>query len=130
MLTNTLREKCPNMEFFLVRVFRHSDWIRRDTKYLSVFSPNAGKYGPEKTPYLDTFTQWIDSIFSPQDQEFSVLILRSLWLPMRGKLVFYMKIFGLTWQKFIYCEKKQFKFCLCFRLLLWGTQKKFSFIIS
>ena len=25
------------------------------TPYLSVFSPNAGKYGPEKTPYLDTF---------------------------------------------------------------------------
>ena len=25
------------------------------TKYLSVFSPNAGKYGPEITPYLDTF---------------------------------------------------------------------------
>ena len=22
--------------------------------YLSVFGPNAGKYGPEKTPYLDT----------------------------------------------------------------------------
>ena len=32
-----------------------SDWIRRDTEYLSVFSPNAGKYGLEKTPYLDTF---------------------------------------------------------------------------
>ena len=26
-----------------------------NTEYLSVFSPNAGKYGPEKTPYLDTF---------------------------------------------------------------------------
>ena len=26
-----------------------------NTSYLSVFSPNAGKYGPEKTPYLDTF---------------------------------------------------------------------------
>ena len=26
-----------------------------DTSYLSVFSPNAGKYGPEKTSYLDTF---------------------------------------------------------------------------
>ena len=25
------------------------------TPYLSVFSPNAGKYRPEKTPYLDTF---------------------------------------------------------------------------
>ena len=29
--------------------------MKRDTSYLSVFSPNAGKYGPEKTPYLDTF---------------------------------------------------------------------------
>ena len=25
--------------------FPHSDWIRRDTEHLSVFSPNAGKYG-------------------------------------------------------------------------------------
>ena len=24
-------------------------------EYLSVFSPKAGKYGPEETPYLDTF---------------------------------------------------------------------------
>ena len=23
--------------------------------YLSIFSPNVGKYGPEKTQYLDTF---------------------------------------------------------------------------
>ena len=50
----SLREKCPNTEFFLVCIFPHSDWIRRDT-YLSVFSPNAGKYGLEITPYLDTF---------------------------------------------------------------------------
>ena len=27
----------------------------RDTEYLSVFSPNTGKYGPEKTLYLDSF---------------------------------------------------------------------------
>ena len=47
--------KCPNTEFSLVCIFPHSDWIRRYTPYLSVFSPNAGKYGPEKTPYLDTF---------------------------------------------------------------------------
>ena len=43
---------------FLVRIFLHLDWIRRDAKYaryLSVFSPNAGKYGPEKTLYLDAF---------------------------------------------------------------------------
>ena len=51
----SLREKCPNIKFFMVRIFSHSDRIWRDTKYLSVFSPNAGKYRPEKTPYLDTF---------------------------------------------------------------------------
>ena len=28
----------------LIRIFQHSDWIPRDTPYLSVFSPNAGKY--------------------------------------------------------------------------------------
>ena len=46
---------CPNTEFFWVRIFPHSDWIRRDTKYLFAFNPNAGKYRPEKTPYADTF---------------------------------------------------------------------------
>ena len=39
----TLHEKCPNTEFFLVRIFPTLDWIRRDTSYLSVFSPNAIK---------------------------------------------------------------------------------------
>ena len=51
----SLCEKCSNTEFFLVSIFLHSDWIRRDTEYLPLFSPNVGKYGPEKTPYLDTF---------------------------------------------------------------------------
>ena len=32
----------------------------RGTLYLSVFSPNAEKYGPEKTPCLDTFHAVID----------------------------------------------------------------------
>ena len=51
----TLREKCPNTESFLVRIFPHPDWIRRDTEYLSVSSPNAGKCWSEKTPYFYTF---------------------------------------------------------------------------
>ena len=50
-----LRQKCQNTEFFLISISPHSDWIRRDTEYLSVFSPNVGKYGLKKTPYLDTF---------------------------------------------------------------------------
>ena len=39
-----LREKCPNAEFFLVRIFLYSN-----------IQPNTGKYGPEKTPSLGTF---------------------------------------------------------------------------
>ena len=59
---STLCEKCPNTKFFLVRFFPHSDWIRRNsylfvTSYLSVFSRNAGKYGPEKTPCWTHFTK-------------------------------------------------------------------------
>ena len=42
---------------FLVSIFRHSNWIRRYTEYLSVFSPNAGKYGPEKLLIRTLFTQ-------------------------------------------------------------------------
>ena len=36
---------------FLVCVFPHSDWIWRDTPCISVFSPNAGKHGPENSEY-------------------------------------------------------------------------------
>ena len=50
-----LREKCPNAELFLVCIFLYSDWIRRFTRWISVLSENAEKYGPEITPYLDTF---------------------------------------------------------------------------
>ena len=50
-----LREKCPNMELFLVRIFLYLDWIRIFTPLISVFSPNTLKYGPEITPYLGTF---------------------------------------------------------------------------
>ena len=55
----SLHEKYPNTEFFLIRIFLHSDWMRWDTPYLSVFSPNAGKYGPEKTRVWTLFTQFM-----------------------------------------------------------------------
>ena len=42
---------------FLVRNFLHSDWIRRGTVYLSVFSLNARKYGPEKLRIRALFTK-------------------------------------------------------------------------
>ena len=51
----SLRQKFPNTELFLVRIFLYLDWIRRDTPYLSVYIANIEKYGPEITPFLDTF---------------------------------------------------------------------------
>ena len=44
---------------FLVRIFPHFDWIWRDTEYLSVFSLNSEKYGPEKLWIHALFTQWL-----------------------------------------------------------------------
>ena len=43
---------------FLVCISPHLDWIWRDTKHLSVFSQDTGKYRP-KTLWIRTlFTQW------------------------------------------------------------------------
>ena len=59
LMISSLCEMCPNTEFFLVRIFPHSDWIRRDTKNTEYFLirifPHSDWYGPEKTPYLDNF---------------------------------------------------------------------------
>ena len=44
---------------FLVRIFPHLDWIRKDSPYVSVFSPNARKYGPGKLRIRTLFTQWL-----------------------------------------------------------------------
>ena len=35
----------------LVRIFQHSDWIRRDTKYLSIFTLNAENAGQSNYEY-------------------------------------------------------------------------------
>ena len=46
----------------LVRVFPHSDWIRRETECLFVFNPNAGKYRPKYLRIRTLFRQcgWVD----------------------------------------------------------------------
>ena len=56
----------------LLRIFPHSDWIR----YLSVFSPNAGKYGPEKTPCLDTF-HVVPYIIVKQNNRYVIKFIRN-----------------------------------------------------
>ena len=43
----------------LVRISTHFDWIRGFAEEISVFSPNAGKYGPKKLRIWTLFTQHI-----------------------------------------------------------------------
>ena len=54
--TNTVW-KVSVLGVFLIRTFPHSDWIRRNTQFLSIFSPDAGKYRPEKLWIQTLFTQ-------------------------------------------------------------------------
>ena len=46
-LENSTASKVSVFGVILVRIFPHSHRKQSDTPYLSVFSRNAGKYGPE-----------------------------------------------------------------------------------
>ena len=54
---NSTAWKVSVLGVFLVRTFPHLEWIWRDTPYLSIFSPNVEKYGPEKLRIRTLFTQ-------------------------------------------------------------------------
>ena len=93
-----LGKKCPNTMFFLVIIFLHSDWIRKFTKWVSVCSPNMGKYRLEKTPYFDTFhivpfmitnlnEKWLFFTFN-----FSVLCKKAKHLPYFRKMRIFCKV--------------------------------------
>ena len=70
--------------FFLVRIFPHSDWIGRDTSYLSLFGPSAGKYGPDETPYLVLFTPYL--VLFTQCVELSIFLLFGIFRKLfKGK---------------------------------------------
>ena len=47
--------KCHCVKSVQIRSYFWSVFSDIWTEYLSVFSPNAEKYGPEITPYLGTF---------------------------------------------------------------------------
>ena len=64
-----LREKCPNKEFFLVRILPHLYWTRRNTEHLSVLSPNAGKF--KKT--LKSYSFYKDSVIFANRMKINVI---------------------------------------------------------
>ena len=64
MTNSSTAWKVSVFEVFLVLIFPHSDWIRRDTECLSVFGQNAVKHGPEKLRIWILFTQCRSCHFS------------------------------------------------------------------
>ena len=46
----------------LVHIFPHSDWIRRDTEYLSVFSLNVGKCGINVDQHNSEYGHFLGSV--------------------------------------------------------------------
>ena len=64
MTNSSTAWKVSVFEVFLVLIFPHSDWIRRDTDCLSVFGQNAVKHGPEKLRIWILFTQCRSCHFS------------------------------------------------------------------
>ena len=63
----------PHFPAFGLNAERYSDWIRRDTPYLSVFSPNEGKCGPEQLRIQTLFTQCKVFCYFPILLDFSTL---------------------------------------------------------
>ena len=106
-LAITLRERCPSMEFFLVRIFSHSDRLRRFT----VFSPNTGKYRSEKTPYLDTFQAVLVVSFIDNKKKKHVVFGQKPWSTGRQLNVQKAPCWSskrLLYVQFTYCLQRKF----------------------
>ena len=106
--TSALGENDQNTEFSLVCIFQHSDRIRRDTLYLSVFNPNAGKYGPGQTPYLDTFHTVLVNFNKEVPRDFLLVFTYSL---ADGCILFI--------NSYNFEEKFYFKNVLCY-VVMWN----------
>ena len=73
----------------LIPIFPHSNWIRRDTTYLSVFSPNAGKCGSNEDQINSEYGHllrsvgviWLPSVW------FVRVILRYYFNPIRQRWI-------------------------------------------
>ena len=73
--------KSVQIRSFICSTFSHIQ-TPTDTWYFSVFSPNAEKYGPEKTPSLDTFHAvkvWISVWWKLSRIEIAYFLSSFLW---------------------------------------------------
>ena len=108
----------------MVCISLHSDWIRRDAEYLSVFSPNAGKCGPEKPPYLDTFHAVFISLLIIWSDKLNKIFYVSNWF------LFYLSAAYFQFQLylvFIFSLSINLMFLLLHASLKWHSHLNYHF---
>ena len=93
----SLRKKCPYSEFS----DPYFPTFRLNTEYLSVFSPNAGKCGPEKPRIRTLFTLWVWLWFFTNFFYFDFL---SHAIPVKRTLVHIKKLRAYLWWTKTYLE--------------------------
>ena len=94
----SLRQMCPSKEFFLVRIFPHSDWIRKDT--ISPYSVRMRKNtGQNKLRIWTLFIQC--SLFWSPVQDFFFIYL--LW-PFPNKLTLHSYSCPLQFEFFLFVK--------------------------
>ena len=98
--TSSLHEKCLHSEFFMVPIFSHSDWIWRDAECLFIFSPNAGKYRPEKLRIRTLFTQCQTLIYNLKlktnfNRSYSLVVL--VWI----HLFIFLRKYGIKFRQIL-----------------------------
>ena len=76
--------KSVHIQGFSGSYFTAFGWIRRDTPYLSVFSPNVGKYIPEKLRIRTIFLQCIFQVFSSHVSYCTDLIQCNVKIPLHN----------------------------------------------
>ena len=103
----------PAFGVVLVRIFPHSDWIRRDTPYLSVFSPNAGKYGPisEASENAHDIYEKIENPFREKILVFSVTVKIACSFLEYSLLILPGKLYFISGQKDI-----SILICICLKI--------------
>ena len=122
--------KVPVFGYFLVRIFPHSDWIRKDTpKYISVFSPNAEEYGQEKLRIRRVFTQQACSAW-----ENVLKVSLSIALFESGVSDLEYKFFFVEYWSWCYrtklSEKKTYWFNICEAMVLIKQKPANSFAVQ
>ena len=110
----------PLFAVFLVCIFPHPAWLRKDTEYLSVFSLTAGKYGTEKLWIQILFRHWYIKITYGIQRSMQNPFKHLRWSILRKHLAFSFQLL------IIFVKSISYIFDPVLNTLLVNIQKKIS----